>query len=252
MGVSTSVEEESVLRTEGLTRRFGGLTAVNDVDIDVPQEELHSIIGPNGAGKTTFFRLITGELPPSDGQIFHRAEEVTERSMDYRSRNGISRAYQITQLFSDLTIRENLRLAAQSTVQNFNPLAKTDPDLSRQADGMIDRMGIEAGPETTAAVLAHGDKKKLEMGMSLIVDPDLLLLDEPTSGVSETESGKIIDLLEEETADMTVLMIEHDVDMVLELSDRITVLNQGAVIERGTPEVVENSEAVQEAYLEGY
>jgi branched-chain amino acid transport system ATP-binding protein len=240
-----------ILETDGLTRRFGDLCAVDDVDLSIPQGEFHSIIGPNGAGKTTLFNLIAGSMPASDGVIRFRGRDVAGDDEDDRARDGIVRAFQITQLFPALSIHENLRLAAQSTRQNRNPIAAMDQETVARADETYADLDIDAAPTATAETLSHGDKKKLEIGMALLADPDLLLLDEPTSGVSQAESGQIVDLVDQVT-DTTVLLIEHDVDLVLDLSDRITVLHQGERLATGPPEAITSNEDVQRAYLGGY
>jgi len=243
---------DPLLRTEGLTRTFGSLTAVDAVDLSVPEGELHSIIGPNGAGKTTFFNMIAGTLPPTAGTIHFQGRDITNVDQDERARRGISRAFQVTQLFPELSVHENLRLAAQSQDQSFNPFASTDPAHDEQAREMFDQLGIQADPNSVSKNLSHGDKKKLEIGMALVSDPTLLMLDEPTSGVAEAELPDLFDFLVETTEELTVLLIEHDVDLVLELSDRITVLDRGQVIARGTPDEITADERVQEAYMGGY
>jgi branched-chain amino acid transport system ATP-binding protein len=247
----TGSTDRPVIETQGLTRRFGAFTAVDSVDLGVTENEIHSIIGPNGAGKTTLFNMLAGSLEPSDGRVRFRGQDITSTPMSERALLGISRAYQITQLFPNLSIEENLRIAAQSRHQKFNPINRTDDRLEEEAFSMLEAVDIDAAPSTEASSLSHGDKKKLEIGMSLITDPDLLLLDEPTSGVSENDSHQVMEFLSDVTEDMTVLLIEHDVDMVLSLSDQVTVLHQGSIIEQGTPDTITESEAVQRAYLRG-
>jgi len=245
-------QRDALLEVEGLTRRFGSFTAVDSVDLSVPDGEFHSIIGPNGAGKTTLFNMLAGSLPPSDGTIHFQGEEITAVDQDERARRGISRAFQITQLFPELSVHENLRLAAQSQDQRFNPLTTTDPSHDERAEEMFSQLDIQGRPTAVARNLSHGDKKKLEIGMALLTDPTLLMLDEPTSGVAEAELPNLLDFLVDVVEDLTVLLIEHDVDPVLELSDRITVLDRGSVIARGTPEEITANETVQDAYMGGY
>lgn len=248
----SSAPTETVLQTENLTRRFGTFTAVDDVSLEIERGELHSIIGPNGAGKTTFFGLVTGALSATEGQIWFNDEEITEVSEDARSRAGIVRAFQITQLFPDLSVQENLRLAAQSRKQSFFPLSERRESHEQQAANLFDRITIDAEPTSKAKFLSHGDKKKLEIAMSAATDPELLLLDEPTSGVSGAESEEIFSFVDELADSTTVLLIEHDVDLVLEISDRITVLHQGAKLAQGRPDEIVDNEDVQRAYLGGY
>lgn len=241
-----------LLQTEDLTRRFDSLVAVDEVNLSIPTGEFHSIIGPNGAGKTTLFNMLAGTLPESDGRILFDGEDITGLTDYQRVQRGISRAYQTPQLFSGLSVIENLRLAVQSKNQSVNPLQKTNSAHEREARDLLDRMGFEAAPEQITENLSHGNKKKLEILMSLSVDPDLLLLDEPTSGVSQADSDLLMDFISEASADRTVLLIEHNVDLVLEYSDRITVLNRGGVISQGTPSYITQDETVQEAYMGSY
>lgn len=245
-------DPDALLETRGLIRRFGALTAVNDVDLRVHPGEIHAIIGPNGAGKTTLFNLLAGTLAPTAGRIYYQGEDITRWPEHKRARHGICRAFQITQLFPDQSVRENLRLAVQAQAQNFNPLAARNPDHTERADRMLERIEIDIDPTAPANTLSHGDQKKLEIGMGLAADPALLLLDEPTSGVSHTESKRLMAFLDDASHDRTILLIEHNVDLVLELSDRITVLNRGAVLAQGTPRDITNDERVQDAYMGGY
>lgn len=238
-----------LLETEQLTKQFGAMVAVDDVDLAVEDGELHAIIGPNGAGKTTLFNMIAGTLAPSTGKVLFRSEDITRTSPHERSRKGISRAFQITQLFPEMTIAENLQIAALPKGDVYNPFDRVGEEVRDRALEMFADVDIEADYRTPAKVLSHGDKKKLGIGMTLLTDPELLLLDEPTSGVSEEDSKQLIDQLERFTEGLTVVLIEHDVDLVLKLADRITVLHQGAVIASGSPDAVTSSEAVQQAYL---
>ncbi|QGX94555.1 ABC transporter ATP-binding protein [Haloplanus rallus] len=248
--VSASTLDDEFLTLADLTKEFGSLAAVDSVSLSVPEGELHSIIGPNGAGKTTLFSLIAGSLSPTSGEIRYRGQNITDRDEYQRAQRGISRVFQIAQLFPNLTVRENIRLGLQARDQSMNPFVTVGDGTDEAIERMLDRLNLP--PEITAENLAHGDKKKLEMGISITSDPDLLLLDEPTSGVSAGESEDIIDLIDELRDDFTILLIEHDVDMVLKLSDRITVLHQGRVISQGDAETIMADEEVQRAYLGGY
>lgn len=252
-GTQTSDSEDpALLRTEGLTRRFGELVAVNDVSLSIPRGEFHSIIGPNGAGKTTLFNMLAGTLPESDGRVVFDGEDITGMADHERVQRGISRAFQTPQLFPELSVLENLRLAVQATDQTLNPLTKTDPAHEQTALEVLDQIKFEAEPGQPTRDLSHGNKKKLEILMALSVEPDLLLLDEPTSGVSQADSDSLMEFISEASTDRTILLIEHNVDLVLQYSDRITVLDRGDVISQGTPSEVTADETVQDAYMGSY
>ena len=249
---TTASQTTPVLETQNLVKSFGSLVAVDGVDLVVEEGEVHSIIGPNGAGKTTLFNTIAGTLAPDSGRILFRGDDITMAPEHERARRGIVRAFQITQLFLDLPIRENLRLAVQSQEQRLNPLRGPNPAHEKQADRMRSRLGLDVDPEVLASTLSHGDKKRLGIGMALSTDPDVLLLDEPTSGVAQRESRELMGFLRETKEDRTILLIEHNVDLVLEISDRITVLNRGSVIAEGPPAEITENEQVQQAYMSGY
>ena len=244
-------QSSNFLETEGLTRKFGSFVAVDDVNISVSKGELHSVIGPNGAGKTTLFNLITGSLAPSKGKVRFDGEDISAESESERARRGIVRSFQITQLFPELSAHENLRLAAQSAHQSVNPLKRQSDESKKRASEIFEDLGINTEPEIPAESLSHGDKKKLEVGMAMVTGPNLLLLDEPTSGVSSGESENILTFIQENSEDLTILLIEHDMDLVLDVSDRITVLHQGSVVTQGEPDEVMDNEEVQRAYLGG-
>jgi branched-chain amino acid transport system ATP-binding protein len=242
----------AALELDGLLRRFGSVTALDDVSLSVPAGEVHGVIGPNGAGKTTLFDLVTGALRPDEGQVRLDGRDVTGLREDQRARAGVVRSFQLTELFGDLPARENVRLALQARAgTSLNPLRQPDSTLEKRATDWLDRLGIEdSGIE--AAALPHGDRKRLEVGTALAADPSVLLLDEPTSGVPDDEAADLVDLVLEERAGRTVLLIEHDVDVALGTADRVTVLDQGVVIAQGSPEQVVTDDRVQDAYLRGY
>lgn len=241
-----------ILAVEGLSKSFGEVKAVSGVNLAIEEGEVHTIIGPNGAGKTTLFNLITGAIRPTAGTVRFNGQDITGKSLDARTRLGLTRVFQSAEIFPELTVRENLRLAAQSRAQSLNPLSRTAEEHERDAGEMMDTISLSINDNKKAANLSHGNKKRLEIGMSLATEPDCLLLDEPTSGVSEEDSRQIIDQLIEVTQDITVVLIEHDIDIVLGVSDRITALENGQRIAQGTPTEIENNEAVQRAYLGGY
>ncbi len=245
-----------MLRTEGLTKRFGGITAVDDVDFELQDGELCSLIGPNGAGKTTFFNLLTGSLDPSEGAIYFQDREITDLTPQETSSLGIHRSYQITNIFPNSTVLENVRIAAQADDprsswtlwRNVNSFEGHLEDAHR----ILARVDLDDRATDEARHLSHGEKRKLEVAIALAGDPDVLLLDEPNAGVSSESVGDIIHLIEDVATDHAVLLVEHNMDIVMSVSDRIVVLNQGAVIANDVPESVRGDPRVQEAYLGGY
>jgi branched-chain amino acid transport system ATP-binding protein len=254
--VEDDAQQESALLTDSLTKRFGELTAVDDVSLDVPQGELRAIIGPNGAGKTTLFNSITGALTPTEGRVFLGGQEITDLPQEQRPHEGIARSFQSNQLFTDETVLENVRIVVQTTRQGVFSLdlLRRGKDVGRdRALEIIERIGLLGEYDTLAKNLSHGDQRRLGMAMALATDPEVLLLDEPTSGMSPQATTETAQLIEEIQADfgLTVLLIEHDMDVVLDISDRITVLNRGAVIATGTPGEVQENQDVQDAYLGG-
>ncbi|WP_313696236.1 ABC transporter ATP-binding protein [Halorarum halobium] len=263
-----------MLRTRGLTRRFGGLTAVDDVGLALGEDELCSLIGPNGAGKTTFFNLLTGALDPSEGTVELRTgraggnaesddagvdadgwRDVTGASPHEVASMGVHRSYQITNVFPASTVLENVRVAAQAAGPDAANFWRNAGQLDRYLDeayAVLDRVGLADRAEEPASALSHGAKRQLEVGIALAGDPDVLLLDEPNAGVSSESVDRVVDLIEDVAADHAVLLVEHNMDIVMEVSDRVVVLNQGAVIADDEPAAVREDPAVQEAYLGGY
>jgi len=255
--VSTETIETSetgdhpVLEVDGISKHFGDLKAVDDVSLAIPEGEVHAIIGPNGAGKTTMFNLITGSLRPTYGEVYFEGQDVTRESLDARTRMGMSRVFQSAEVFPQLSIKENVRLAAQSNNQSFNPFKSTLPEHEKQTKEILNELEFGESMSTKVSALSHGDKKRLEIGMGLATDPSCLLLDEPTSGVSQEDSERIIDQLVEMTEGITVILIEHDIEIVMDVSDRITVLDTGERIAQGPPTEIQDNEDVREAYLGG-
>ena len=248
-----------MLRTRGLTREFGGLTAVDSVDFDLDPGELCSLIGPNGAGKTTFFDLLTGVLSPSAGTIELRRDgewsDVTDASPHEAANLGLHRSYQITNVFPTSTVLENVRVAAQAagndSLRVWRNAGSFDSHIE-EAHRILNRVGLKRKAGVTARNLSHGEKRQLEVAIALAGDPDVLLLDEPNAGVSSESVDEIIALIEDVATDHAVLLVEHNMEVVMNVSDRIVVLNQGAVIADDRPEGVRDDPAVQEAYLGGY
>jgi len=247
---------DPVLETRGLTRRFGELVAVDDVNLSIPQGEFRSVIGPNGAGKTTLFNLVTGALAPSEGQVLVRGEDVTDLAAHERVRRGLGRSFQITNVFGGLTVRENVRLAAQAVHgESLSPVDRLFrskdgfPAVNELTDDVLDRIGLSEVAAQPARALAYGDRRRLEIGLVLATDPEVVLLDEPTAGMSPEETDATMALIDDVLADRTLVLIEHDVDLVLDVSDRITVLHRGQELTTGTPEAVADHEDVRRAYL---
>lgn len=249
---------DPILRTDGLTRRFGSLTAVDDVSLSVPRGEFRSVIGPNGAGKTTLFNLLTGVMSPTAGAVHFAGEDVTHLAPHERVRRGIGRSFQLTTVFGGLTVRENVRLAAQavrdrsfsSTDWLFRP-ADSFEDVNGLAADALESVGLADRADERAAALAYGDRRRLELGIVLATDPELVLLDEPTAGMSREETTATMRLIDEALADRTLVLIEHDVDLVMTVSDRVTVLDRGRVLASGTPKEIAADESVQAAYFGG-
>lgn len=247
-----------ILVTDGLTRRFGELRAVDDVNLTVDRGEFRSIIGPNGAGKTTLFNCLTGVLEPSAGSVSFNGKDITSRSPHERVRRGIGRSFQITTVFGGLTVRENVRLAAQAVRDGgfspgdwlFRPTSDFE-DVNEATEQVLDRVGLAEQGDVRAAALAYGDRRRLELGIVLATDPQLVLLDEPTAGMSREETRATMTLINDVLAERTLLLIEHDIDLVMNVSDRVTVLDRGRILATGTPEEIAADEDVQAAYLGG-
>jgi branched-chain amino acid transport system ATP-binding protein len=243
-----------VLDTHRLSRSFGALQAVRDVSIRVEPGEFRAVIGPNGAGKTTLFNLISGKLAPSSGEVFFRNEDVTSMSDVARCQRGISRTFQITSIFPDLTVEENVRIAVQLKSQGnfrfFGGHAHLKASAQRARE-MLDLLGIIEHADALASTLAHGNQRLLEIAMAVAQDPLLLLLDEPTQGLSAEETTEAVEVIRRIARDrkLTVLLVEHDMEVVFGLADRISVLHFGEIIANGTPREIQVNPEVQKAYL---
>jgi branched-chain amino acid transport system ATP-binding protein len=242
----------SVIRTESLTHYFGGLAAVKKVSLAVEPGELRAIIGPNGAGKPSLFNLLTGRFRPTSGSVYVHDREVTGWPPHAIARAGLARTFQITNIFPKLTARENVRVAAQ--LRERGPLDPLRGRTSlRQAaettERVLDTIGLMEQGGCPAAELAYGDQRLLEIGIALATEPTILLLDEPMAGMSQIETARTTDLIRSLAGELTVLLIEHDMDVVLRVSDRVTVMHQGRVLVEGSPADVQADPEVQAAYL---
>jgi len=245
-----------ILSTREVTIRFGGHVAVDHVSLDVLPATLKSIIGPNGAGKTTLFNLLSGQYRPSEGRIAFKGRDVTGWSAAARTRLGIGRSFQLTNIFPTLSVLENVRLAVQARRGvGFNAWRdyRSFPGLEDRAYALLETVLLESKWQAPAGELAHGEKRKLELGILLALEPEVLLLDEPTAGMSLEEVPTIIGLIERIKArrDKTILLVEHKIDMVMALSDAIAVLKDGRLIADGTPEAISENPEVQAAYFGG-
>jgi branched-chain amino acid transport system ATP-binding protein len=240
-----------VLRTEGLTIRFGGLTALNNVNFEIRRGEIRAIIGPNGAGKSTFFNCLTGVLRPTSGRIVFNGEEIAGLPPNLISRKGIARSYQITNIMPNATVLENVRIAAQSRRHGWSMLRHYTafPDIMEKAQAVLASVGLAAKADELAANLSHGEQRNLEIGIALATEPQLLCLDEPTAGMSAAETHGTMELVRRIAKNLTTVIVEHDMQVVMELCDRITVLHYGEILADGTPKEIQDNARVQEVYL---
>jgi branched-chain amino acid transport system ATP-binding protein len=250
MGENNSV----ILETRDLSRHFGGLKAVEGVNLKVQAGDLHSVIGPNGAGKTTLFNLLSGSLPPTRGQVFLRGQEITGTPPHRLAHMGVGRSYQITNIFPTLTVLENVRLAAQSlggdNFKLFTPATRFR-EYEERAYAVLEETDLATVSATPALSLPHGDQRKLELAILLAQDLDMWLIDEPTSGLASELVPHFMDLVDRvrKTDNKTVVLVEHNMNVVMSLSDRISVMHQGALLAEGTPTEIAADEVVRKAYL---
>jgi branched-chain amino acid transport system ATP-binding protein len=248
------MEPRIILETRNLRKEFDGLVAVADISLQIGEGELHAIIGPNGAGKTTLFNLISGVLPPTAGRVFLRGQDITGLPPHQIVRRGIGRSFQITNLFPNLTVLESVRLAAQARGRhslNFWAHHRRYRHYEERALEIIRRVGLTGREYILARALPHGDQRKLEIALLLATEPDVLLLDEPTAGMAFGEVPMLVDLVRQlrEEGGHTILLVEHKIDVVMNLSDRITVMHQGHILAQGSPAEISADERVQQAYL---
>ena len=241
----------ALLRTEELTIRFGGLTALNSVNFAVAQGEVRAIIGPNGAGKSTFFNCLTGVLRPTSGSIVFAGADITGLPPDKISQKGIGRSYQITNILPNATALENARIAAQSRRHGWSLFThyRSHHDIIEKAEAALDAVGLLAKAEELAANLSHGEQRTLEIAIALATEPQLLCLDEPTAGMSAAETHDTMQLVRRIAENLTILIVEHDMPMVMELADRITVFHYGEILAEGPPAEIQKNPRVLEVYL---
>jgi branched-chain amino acid transport system ATP-binding protein len=243
---------EALLQIEGLTKRFGGVTATEGIDLAVPPGELHAIIGPNGAGKTTLIGQLTGEIVPDAGRIRFDGHDITTMAVSARSQRGLARSFQITSLFNDFTVLDNVALAVQAHSGHsfhFWRAARGEAALREPARETLARVGLAGREHILVGNLSHGEHRQLEIAMALATRPRMLLLDEPMAGLGPEESVRMIALLRALKTELTILLIEHDMDAVFALADRISVLVYGRVIASGEPAAIRANAEVRKAYL---
>ena len=243
---------ETLLGVEGLVKRFGGLVATDHVSLEVQRGEVHALIGPNGAGKTTLIAQLSGSLASDAGRLGFDGVDITALPQHDRVRLGLARSYQITSIFNRFSVRDNVALAVQarcgSSMSFWRPLA-AERTLFDDADALLGRVGLAERADALAGNLAHGEQRQLEVALALATQPKLLLLDEPMAGMGPEESARMMDLIEKLRQDITVLLVEHDMDAVFRLADRISVLVNGRIIATGVPDEIRVNPEVKKAYL---
>ncbi len=243
---------EPLLRVESLAKRFGGIVATDDLSLDVANGELHAVIGPNGAGKTTLIAQLSGQLTADSGHIHFRGTDITTLPMHKRSALGLARSFQITSLFLDLSVFDNVALAVQAHAGHsfrFWRDARSEPELREPARVALARVGLSARADQPASALSHGEHRQLELAMALAGSPRMLLLDEPMAGLGPEESARMVAMLRALKSEVTILLVEHDMEAVFALADRITVLVYGRAIASGAPGDIRANAVVREAYL---
>jgi branched-chain amino acid transport system ATP-binding protein len=243
---------QPLLRVESLVKNFGALRATDHVSFDLLPGEIHALIGPNGAGKTSFVAQVSGHLSPDAGRIVFDGTDLTQTSVHERVAGGLARSFQITRLFKSFTVRDNIALSVQarsgSSLSFWRPVAAEVP-LAREADAILERLSLTERADALASELSHGEQRVLEIGLALATQPRVLLLDEPMAGVGPDESKSLVALISSLKAECAILLVEHDMEAVFQLADRITVLVNGAVIASGLPEAIRHDPQVVAAYL---
>ncbi|MCX5913933.1 MAG: ABC transporter ATP-binding protein [Deltaproteobacteria bacterium] len=242
----------AILTIQNLFRHFGGVAAINGVNLAFSENELRSIIGPNGAGKTTLFNVITGKLSANSGQIVFRGQDITNRPPHEVVRLGICRTFQKSSIFPGLTVLENVRIARQIRVGGSRRIFAARDSLKtvqEETQAILERLGLRDKGKMLASSLSHGDQRLMEIGVALAGAPRLLLLDEPTAGMSPRETEQTMHLIRQLAKDVAVILVEHDMEVVMTISDKISVMHQGAIIAEGNPDEIQKNDQVREAYL---
>ncbi len=250
------MSNDTIIETVNLSKQFGALVAVDNVNIKVRRNSLHAIIGPNGAGKTTFFNLLSGNLEPTSGKVIFKGNDLTHRPVHRMIHYGIGRSFQITNIFPNLTVFENIRLASQAMEKDnfkFWMNASRMERCEQRASEVIEKVGLKGRAQVLARTLPHGDQRKLELGMILAPDPEVLLLDEPTAGMAAEQVPELLALIQEiqKAGNKTVMLVEHNMNVVMSVSDIITVMHLGKILAEGTPAEIAKNKEVQTAYLGG-
>lgn len=246
----------ALLSARNLTKRFGGLAAVNDVSIDLWRDRIHVVIGPNGAGKSTLTNLLSGDLPPTSGTIMLGDQDMTRAAPERISRQGLGRSYQKTNIFPTFTVWDNVRLAAQSRAhqQPWNPVrwlqsAAHDVRVNERAEAALELAGLTSRRKALAGAASHGEQRQLEIAMTLATEPQVLLLDEPLAGMGTAEAERMVELLLRIKSRHAMMLVEHDIDAIFTLADHLTVMVNGTVIASGLPAEIRADQGVQAAYL---
>ncbi len=252
MNIATSKAPEVLLRGRNITRRWGGLVALNQVNVELTRGTVHAVIGTNGAGKSTLINILSGEFPPSDGRVELLGQDVTLWQQPRRARAGLGRSYQRNTIYPSFSVFENCRLAAQASQQKpwqWWQNAQSCQHSCGIAEGVVARSGLTGSRNISAGLLSHGQKRQLEIAMCLATQPQVLLLDEPLAGMGAEETDRMLAMLQELKADHAILLVEHDMDAVFRIADCVTVMVNGSVIASDTPAAVRSNPQVQTAYL---